>query len=144
MTWLRLASALSLSFLVSASAFAQMGVPSSPNPTGSPVSTAQPARGRSGEAAAIAGALAVGGVIGYLANHHKHRQSHVLGCVAPSREGSQVTDEKDKKTYTLLAAEGLRVSPGERLKLYGKKIHASGKLIFVARQVGEDYGACTR
>ncbi len=144
MTWIRLASGLSLSLLVSASAVAQMGVPSSPSPTGSPVSTAQPARGRSGGAAAIAGALAAGGVIGYLSTHHKHRQSYVLGCVAPSREGSQVTDEKDKKTYTLLAADGLRVPPGERLKLYGKKIYASGKLIFVARQLGEDYGACTQ
>ncbi len=144
MTSLRLASALSLSFLVSASAFAQGGLPGT-NPDRLPcLSCPTVSRGRSGEAAAIAGALAVGGVIAYLANHHKHRQSYVLGCVAPSREGSQVTNEKDKKTYTLLAAEGLRVSPGERLKLYGKKIHASGKLIFVARHVGEDYGACTQ
>ena len=63
-----------------------------------------------GAAAAAAGA----GIVAYLALHNRPA---AVGCVEQSSEGSKLVDEKDKKTYKLVASNDVVLSPGERVSL---------------------------
>jgi hypothetical protein len=52
-------------------------------------------------------------------------------------------NEKDYKTYALLSSHGVKLERGQRLKLYGKRIRATGQLIFDVQALGQDYGTCS-
>ncbi len=127
-----------LSVILSVSAFGQMG--SGPPVSPSPPATAR-SRGSSVSPAAIIGGVVGAAAIGYLTKRGHHR-NYIVGCVASSGAGNTMMNEKDSRTYTLLAGNGLRLLPGERVKLYGKKIRRSRRLIFDAQELAHDYGAC--
>jgi hypothetical protein len=93
-------------------------------------------------AAGMAGGVAVGGTLLYLAHRGRHR-NYILGCVAPSSDGNKMMNEKDYKTYALLSSHGVKLERGQRLKLYGKRIRATGQLIFDVQALGQDYGTCS-
>jgi len=89
---------------------------------------------------AIGAAAAAGVGVAYLVLHNRPA---IVGCVQPSGEGSKLTNEKDQKTYTLLAGNNVALSPGERVSLKGKKAKdSSGSLTFRPTKMVKDYGQC--
>ncbi len=130
--------------LISASVSAQMCNTCSP-PTGpgpSPTSTGPAGTNMSAVGAGVAGGVVAGGVLLYLARRGHHR-SYLVGCVAPSSDGNKMLNEKDQRTYSLLASNGLALERGKRLKVYGKKLRSSGRLMFDVQGLGQDYGSCS-
>lgn len=135
-----LAILLGLAFGVQA--FAQYGG-SGGGSTGSTGVYTAPKGGYGSNGAAIGAAVAAGAAagigIGYLALR-SHRT--VVGCVEPSTDGVQLMNEKDQRTYALLAAS-VSLNPGERVALRGKKLKDdSGKPTFQVAKLVRDYGSC--
>jgi len=102
-----------------------------------------PKGGYGSNGAAIGAAVAAGAGIGvgYLV-----LRSHgtVVGCVEPSSDGVKLMNEKDQRTYALLAAN-VSLNPGERVALRGKKSKDdSGKPTFQVAKLVKDYGSCKR
>jgi hypothetical protein len=88
----------------------------------------------------VSAGVAVG--ITLLILHQKHKQSRITGCVRAGATGMDVTDESDKRIYSL-AGDPFGVKPGERLTFEGKRRNESGKMpIFEARRVVRDLGTC--
>jgi hypothetical protein len=84
-------------------------------------------------------AVAVG--VTLLILHAKHKTSAITGCVSSEAGGMSVTDEKDKRIYTL-SGDPLGIKSGDRMTLEGKR-RLGGKVpIFEARSVTKDFGAC--
>ena len=55
-----------------------------------------------------------------------------------------VTDEKDQQTYDLFG-NTVGITPGERMRLEGKKVKSRGPektLAWKAKKVTKNYGAC--
>jgi hypothetical protein len=72
-----------------------------------------------------------------------HNRPSVVGCVQRSDHGNALFNEKDGKTYNLLPASDVSLSPGERVALKGKKTKdESGNYSFEAVKLVKDYGAC--
>lgn len=142
----RLALSMSLAALVSPLGLGQLGPPAGGNTTGSTSASSRTIPKGAvtpGIAAGTAGAVMAAGTILYFARHGRHR-SYILGCVTPSSEGSKVMDEKDKKTYALLAGSGVAVSTGKRVKLYGKRVRGLDRPTFVVQALANDYGTCSQ
>lgn len=97
----------------------------------------------SGEiAGVIVGVVAAVVVVTILVVHHSKKRA-VTGCVNSGPDGMTVTDEGDKRVYTL-SGDTAGVKVGERVRLQGKRIKAgAGKQpIWDTRKIGKDFGAC--
>ncbi len=132
-----------LSLMVGVPVFAQYGGSGGSGSTGSTGVYTAPKGGYGSNGAAIGAAVAAGagaGIgLGYLALR-SHRT--VVGCVEPSSAGVKLMNEKDQRTYALLAAN-VSLNPGERVALRGKKSKDdSGKPTFEVAKLVKDYGSC--
>ena len=88
------------------------------------------------------GASAAIGVAVYLIYRGSHKHASIQGCVSSDEIGLILSNEKDKKTYTLAGDSGT-LKFGQRVALSGKKAKDStGKLIFQVQKLTRDYGAC--
>jgi len=88
----------------------------------------------------VSAGVAVG--VTLLILHKKHKQSGITGCVSAGATGMEVTDESDKRIYSL-AGDPAGAKPGERMTLEGMRRKGSGNMpIFEARRVIGDFGAC--
>ena len=128
-----------LGLALGAPAFAQYG--GSGGSTGSTgvYTTPKGGYGSSGVAIGAAAAAGAGIGIGYLVLR-SHRT--VVGCVEPSSDGIKLMNEKDQRTYALLA-ENVSLNPGERVVLRGKKSKDdSGKPTFQVTKLVKEYGSC--
>jgi len=127
---------------LTASAFAQYGGGTGGGTSSTGVYTAPKGGYKSSTGIAIGAGAAAGAGIAYLALHHRPA---AVGCVQQSSEGSKLMNEKDKKTYMLLASNDVVLSPGERVSLKGKKTKDdNGNLTFRATKVVKDYGPCSQ
>jgi hypothetical protein len=81
---------------------------------------------------------AVTGVVLYLALH----KTYITGCTQSANDASSMTDEQDKRNYTLVN-EGSGLKAGERVKLQGKKKKdKQGNRSFRVTKIKHDYGPC--
>jgi hypothetical protein len=108
------------------------------------VALAMPARAESLNAAAdqvVIGIVVVTAAVVVLTTililHYKHRKTAITGCVASGASGPTVTDERDKRTYSL-SGDPVGLKLGERMTLEGKRT----KDTFAAHSVTKDLGAC--
>jgi hypothetical protein len=85
------------------------------------------------------GAAAVGaGAIYFMT----HRASKITGCVESANDGLHLTDDKTKKTLSLVPG-GANVTSGERVELKGKvKKNSAGDQSFLVKSVAKDFGQC--
>jgi hypothetical protein len=86
----------------------------------------------------VSAAVAV--LIIVLVLHHK-RKSVITGCVSSGANGMSMTDERDKRIY-VLTGESEGVKPGDRMTLDGKLKKVDKAMVFEARTVTKDFGAC--
>ena len=94
-----------------------------------------------GMAIGIAAAAAAGAGIGYYVLHNRGK---VIGCVTRSGHGgTTLVEGKDGKSYELNDTGSVRLTPGERVALKGKKTKASsGKPALEVHSLVKDYGPC--
>jgi hypothetical protein len=85
------------------------------------------------------GAAAVGaGAIYFMT----HRASKVTGCVETADDGLHLTDDKSKRTLTIVPGAA-NVKSGERVELKGKiKKNSAGDQSFLVKTVARDFGQC--
>jgi hypothetical protein len=112
------------------------------------VSLAVPARADSAltaliviAAATTAAAVAV--VVGVAAAHRRNKIV-ITGCVVSGEKEMTVTDEENRKTYTL-SGNTTGIKPGDRMRLQGRKVKPKGPeetLVWKTKQVIKDYGVC--
>jgi len=87
---------------------------------------------------AIVGIAAVTVIVLYVTLH----KPSITGCTVSVNGINSVTDGKDKLNY-VLSDQNLKLAPGERVKLRGKKRKdKSGNLIFQVKKLKRDYGLC--
>jgi hypothetical protein len=140
----RLVLAASLCAALSSSALAQMypggttgGGTSTP---GTPGYTPPKGGYSSSTGIAIGAGAAAGVAVAYLALRNRPT---MVGCVEGSSDGTKLMNEKDQKTYALVASNNVVLSPGERVALKGKKTtDDAGKLSFEVHKLVKDYGSC--
>jgi len=87
----------------------------------------------------VVAAVVVAVVVVVLVRHHKRQR--ITGCVRAGANGMSMTDEKDKRDYTL-SGEAAGVKAGDRMALEGKRKDTSTALVFEAHKVARDFGAC--
>lgn len=88
-------------------------------------------------------AAAIGVLITYLIVHQAHKKAAITGCISTGANGMRtVTDEKDRKTYTI-SGDPVGLKPGDRMTLEGKRKRSGKTLVFEARSVTKDLGVCT-
>jgi hypothetical protein len=137
----RLVLALSLAAALSSSALAQM-YPGGTTGGGTSTPGYTPPKGgySSATGIAIGAGVAAGVAVAYLALRNRPA---VVGCVEASSDGTKLMNDKDQKTYALIASNGVVLSPGERVALKGKKTtDDAGKLSFEVHKLVKDYGSC--
>ena len=119
--------------LLATTAFAQYGGGGTP---GSPSST--PSYGHAKAIGIGVGAAAAGVGAAYLITH---RATKVTGCTAMANDGLRLTDERTKRTLTLMPGPA-NINAGERVELKGKiRKNAAGDR-FLVKTVAKDFGAC--
>ncbi len=127
---------ISLCLVLSASAFAQLGIPVGGTTTGGSGS-----KGGISSTAVIGIAAAAAAGVALAHGVFRHRGS-LIGCIDASRDGVKLMNEKDKNTYALVAT-GDDLKPGDRVELKGKKTRdRSGNRIFVVQKLSNRFGAC--
>jgi hypothetical protein len=91
----------------------------------------------------VVAAVAVVVVVVAVLVHQSSKKKTVTGCVVAAQNGMSVTDEKDKRVYTL-SGDTTGVKPGERMALHGKTIKPNGgnPLTWATTGVAKDLGAC--
>jgi hypothetical protein len=75
---------------------------------------------------------------------HYSKKRTVIGCVSSGPNGMTVLDEKDRQIYAL-SGNTVGITPGDRIKLRGKKIKSKGPdktLVWEAGTVAKDFGVC--
>jgi hypothetical protein len=97
--------------------------------------------GRQIEVGIVVVSVAVGVLVTLLILHYKHKKSVITGCVTSGANGMTLTDEKDKRIYTL-SGDPVGLKPGDRMTLEGKRKQSGPKPVFEARSVTKDFGAC--
>jgi hypothetical protein len=83
-------------------------------------------------------------VVTVIVIHESRKQRAITGCVTSGPSGMAITDEKDKRTYAL-SGDTVGITPGDRMKLQGKKIKPKGPdktLGWEAKKVAKDFGVC--
>lgn len=93
-------------------------------------------------AGAIA-AVAVVVVVTVILIHQASSNRTITGCVSSAENRMTVTNEKDKRLYTL-SGDTTGVKPGERMTLHLKKIKTKGSTTFTweTKKVTKDFGVC--
>ena len=133
---------LAVALLLAATAYAQYGGGGGTTGTGTSGTTGTSSTPSYGHGKAIGigvGAAAAGVGAVYLLTH---RASKVTGCVETTDDGLHLTDDKTKKTLSVVPG-GANVKPGERVELKGKiKKNAAGEQSFLVKSVGKDFGQC--
>jgi hypothetical protein len=89
----------------------------------------------------VVGFAAVGAAIGvdvYFAGRHDHR---LTGCAAIGPDGLQLVSERDKQTYSLVGNVA-GVTPGDRVRVSGKRNKHGTSQTFLVEKVSRDFGAC--
>jgi hypothetical protein len=91
----------------------------------------------------IVGVVAAVVVVTIVVVHESSKKRTITGCINPAQNAMTVTDEKDKRVYTL-SGDTAGVKPGERMSLHGKKIKpsADNPLGWEITKIQTDYGAC--
>jgi hypothetical protein len=82
--------------------------------------------------------------LGTIVAIHYSKKRTITGCVKPAPNGMIVNDEKDKLVY-IPSGDTTGVTPGERMRLRGKKVKSTGPdktLVWEAREVTKDFGVC--
>jgi hypothetical protein len=90
---------------------------------------------------AIVAGIAVVGTI--LVIHYSKKRS-ITGCVTSANNAMTVTDEGNNRAY-LLAGNTVGLTPGDRMKLHGRKAKSNGPdktLVWDTEKVSKDYGVC--
>jgi hypothetical protein len=88
-------------------------------------------------AGAAVGLAALTGVVLYLTLH----KPSITGCLRSVEGTNMLTNESDNLTYKLV--DGPKLSPGERVKVQGKKEKdKSGSLSFRVKKLNRDLGPC--
>jgi hypothetical protein len=85
--------------------------------------------------------VAIGVGIALLVLHYKHQKRTITGCVASGATGITLTDEKDKRIYTL-SGDPVGVKLGDRITVEGKGKTRDKKLVFEANRMIKDFGVC--
>jgi hypothetical protein len=90
----------------------------------------------------IAGVAGVA-VVSIVVIHETTKKRTITGCINSVENGMTMTDEKDKRVYTL-SGDRTGVKPGERMTLQGKKFKPNdGKSLFwETDKITEDFGVC--
>jgi hypothetical protein len=94
--------------------------------------------------AGIVGTAAAVVVVTVLVIHYSKKRA-ITGCVVSGQSGMTLVDEKDNQTY-MLSGDTTGIKPGDRMKLKGKKVKPKPPdkaLVWEARQVSKNYGACS-
>jgi hypothetical protein len=72
----------------------------------------------------------------------RHGRASVTGCVESYSIGLTLIDEKKKQAYFLLPGQ-IRVKPGERIRVLGRKLnYGEGAQFFQARKLVKELGSC--
>lgn len=107
-----------------------------------------PARGESLQTAGdqiLAGlivvSVAAGVLVTVLVLHYKHKKVAITGCVFSAQNSLSLTDEKDKRSYTV-SGDPVGIKPGDRITLEGNRKHRNNTLVFEAHRVIKDFGIC--
>jgi hypothetical protein len=82
-------------------------------------------------------------VIAVVAIHYSKKRT-ITGCVNSQGSSMTVTDEKDKQVYAL-SGNTVGVTPGDRMRLEGKKINSKdppNMVVWEASKVKENFGVC--
>src|SRR5882757_1004411 len=102
----------------------------------------------SGKAIGIGVGAAAGAAVGIalLVRHHHHsaekeQQTYVTGCTQFIEAGSNLTDEKDGQTYSVVT-NNKALKAGERIKGVLVAADGPGNPTFQMPSVIKDYGAC--
>ena len=136
----------SLCAVISASAFGQYGGGGMGGGTGSGTTTAgvyTPPRGgySSATGIGIGAGVAAGAAVLYLVMHNR---ASLVGCVQSGNDRTTLINEKDKRTYSLVAGN-TDLKAGERVALKGKKLKdTSGNRSFKVQKLAKDFGVCGR
>ena len=87
------------------------------------------------------GAAAAAGV--GLAYFVMRSRGSLTGCVENASSGSQLIRSSNQKEYAVVDANGVTLTPGDRVSLKGKKSKtASGADGFTVTKLVKDYGPC--
>lgn len=91
---------------------------------------------------AIVGVAAIA-IVAVVVVQHAANNRTVTGCVATAPNGLTLTDEKDKRIYTL-TGDTAGAKPAERMKLQLKKVKTrnSPNVTWALSKVAKDFGAC--
>jgi hypothetical protein len=79
-----------------------------------------------------------------LVRHEAKKDSTITGCVSSAGSGLTIADENDRQIYEL-AGNTVGITPGDRMKLKGKKVKSKGPdhtHVLVATRVSKDFGVC--
>jgi hypothetical protein len=87
----------------------------------------------------VTAAIAV--LVTVLVLHHKGHKSEITGCVSSGTNGMSLTDEVDRRTYTL-SGDTAGVKAGDRVTLEGKRKTKGNTFTFEAHSVARDFGVC--
>jgi hypothetical protein len=91
----------------------------------------------------LVGAIVVVVVVTVVIIHYSKKRT-VTGCVSAGASGMTVIDEKDKHVYAL-SGNTAGITPGNRVKLQGKKVKLAGSdgtRSWNATKVSKDFGVC--
>lgn len=83
-------------------------------------------------------------VIAVVVVHESTKKRTITGCVLSGENGMRLTDEKDKRMYTL-SGNTAGVKPGDRMTLQGKKRNPTGKNenpLWEVSNESKDFGTC--
>ena len=89
----------------------------------------------------VVGFAAVGAAIGvdvYFAGRHNHS---LTGCAGTGPDGLQLVSEGDKQSYSLVG-DLAGVTPGDRVRVSGKRKKQGTSQTFLVEKVSRDFGAC--
>ncbi len=92
----------------------------------------------------IVGVVAAVVVVAYVVIHESSKKRTITGCVTSGENGMSVTDEKDKRSYTL-SGNRADIKPGDRVTLQGKKIKAKdagNSAVWETKAISKDFGVC--
>lgn len=87
----------------------------------------------------VAAVVAV--LVTFLILHHRDHGSEITGCVSSGTNGMTLTDEIDKRTYTLVG-DTSAIKTRDRMTLEGKRKTKGNTFIFQAHKVNRDFGVC--
>jgi hypothetical protein len=114
------------------------------------VALASPARadklqtiGRNIEIGIVAVTAAIAVVVTFVVIHYSKKRT-ITGCVNSGGSGMTITDEKDRQSY-VLSGNTVGVTPGDRMKLTGKRVKPKGpdkNVVWEAKGVSKDLGVC--